>query len=96
MSQRTAIADAPNLGEVKDQMELSPAERELLLEELAALAGSIRDPAARSRYAELGGAVADGQIGGDRMAPGTPAAIQARGRKAGAALHAARGRPGVG
>jgi len=68
VSQRTAIADAPNPGEVKDQMELSPAERELLLEELAALAGSIRDPAARSRYAELGDAVADGQIGGERMA----------------------------
>ncbi len=45
-------------------IDIPPPERELVLEELAALTGSLGDPAARARYAELARAVADGAIGG--------------------------------
>jgi len=43
-------------------IQISEAERELVGEEIAALAGSIHDEAARARYAALGAAVAAGEV----------------------------------
>ena len=42
---------------------LDPAQREVLLEEIGALAGSLGDPLVRRPYDELAAAVADGEVG---------------------------------
>lgn len=47
---------------------IPPPERELVREELAALTGAIRDPAARARYAELARAIAGGELHGEQIA----------------------------
>jgi hypothetical protein len=43
-------------------MALDPAQRELVLEEIAALGGALRDPQARAPYEELAAAVAAGEV----------------------------------
>lgn len=43
-------------------VEIAPAERELVLEEIAALAGALQDPEARARYRRLAGAAAAGEV----------------------------------
>jgi hypothetical protein len=41
---------------------VEPAERELVLEEIAAVAGAVHDPRARALYGELAAAVAAGEV----------------------------------
>ena len=41
---------------------VEPAERELVLEEIAAVAGAVHEPRARAIYAELAAAVAGGEV----------------------------------
>jgi hypothetical protein len=41
---------------------VEPAERELVLEEIAAVAGAVHDPRARALYEELAAAVAGGEV----------------------------------
>ncbi|HXO29436.1 MAG TPA: hypothetical protein VOA80_18955, partial [Thermoanaerobaculia bacterium] len=50
---------------------VEPAERELVLEEIAAVAGAVHDPRARALYEELAAAVAGGEV-----APALTAALQ--------------------
>jgi hypothetical protein len=50
---------------------VEPAERELALEEIAAVAGAVHEPGARALYAELAAAVAGGEV-----APAQLAALQ--------------------
>jgi hypothetical protein len=57
-----AIAAGPPASHTERELAISGAERELVAEEVAALAGSLRDEAARSRYAVLGAAVAAGEV----------------------------------
>jgi hypothetical protein len=47
---------------------VEPAERELLLEEIAAVAGAVHEPRARALYAELATAVAGGGVAPELMA----------------------------
>lgn len=58
---QTAAANPPSLG-------VEPAERELLLEEIAAVAGAVHEPRARALYAELAAAVAGGEVAPELMA----------------------------
>ncbi|HEX9943232.1 MAG TPA: hypothetical protein VGG03_14525 [Thermoanaerobaculia bacterium] len=48
-------------------LSLDAAQREVLLEEIETLAGSLRDPRLRGPYDELATAVADGEVGQDLL-----------------------------
>jgi hypothetical protein len=46
-------------------MKINATEQELLIPEINAFAAALRDPSARSRYQELGAAVAEGEVDDD-------------------------------
>jgi hypothetical protein len=54
-----AAAGSPAAGA---PLAIEPAEREVVLEEIAAVAGAVREPRASARYAELAAAVAGGEV----------------------------------
>ncbi len=60
-----AVAASPPLA-------VEPAERELVLEEIAAVAGAVHEPRSRALYAELAAAVAGGEV----ASPALIAALQ--------------------
>jgi hypothetical protein len=53
---------APPAAGASSLLALDPAERELLAEEIAAVAGAVQDPRARAAYHELAAAVAGGEV----------------------------------
>jgi hypothetical protein len=65
----TELATAP--AAAGSALTVEPAERELVLEEIAAVAGAVHEPRARALYAELAAAVAGGEV-----APPLTAALQ--------------------
>jgi len=64
-------AVAANAPAASAALPVDPAERELVLEEIAAVAGAVHEPRARALYAELAAAVAGGEV-----APALIAALQ--------------------
>lgn len=54
--------EAVAAGTTSSALPIDPAERELVLEEIAAVAGAVHEPRARALYAELAAAVAGGEV----------------------------------
>jgi len=67
-AQMAAAAGAEATAASPLPLAVEPAERELLLEEIAAVAGAVHEPRARALYAELAAAVAGGEVAPELMA----------------------------
>jgi hypothetical protein len=68
---KPAVGAATEPGAASPSLVVAEAERELVLEEIAAVAGALHDPRARSPYHELAAAVAGGEV-----PPGLAGALQ--------------------